>query len=61
MQAPVLILLLLVLSSVAYYVGRRRAFTVAQGKLRTLHSLPAYYGLYTALWCGGPALIVLGL
>jgi len=61
MQAPVLILLLLVLSSVAYYMGRRRAFTVAQGKLRTLHSLPAYYGLYTALWCGGPALIVLGL
>jgi len=53
--------MLLVMSSIAYFMGRRRAFSVAQGKLRTLHSLPAYYGLYVAVWCGLPALLLLGL
>ncbi|MGD8594389.1 MAG: phosphate ABC transporter permease subunit PstC [Gammaproteobacteria bacterium] len=61
MQAPTLILLLLVLSSVAYYLGRKRAFSVAQGHIKTLHSLPLYYGLYTAIWCGIPALIIFGV
>ncbi|MGD8940992.1 MAG: phosphate ABC transporter permease subunit PstC [Gammaproteobacteria bacterium] len=61
MQAPTLILLLLVLSSVAYYLGRKRAFSVAQGHIKTLHSLPVYYGLYTAIWCGIPALIIFGV
>jgi len=59
MQAPLLIVILLALSSAAYYLGKRRAFTVAQGKLRTLHSLPAYYGLYVAIWCGLPSLLLL--
>ena len=61
MSAPLLVATLLIMSSVAYFVGRRRAFSVAQGKLRTLHSLPAYYGLYVAIWCGLPALLLLGL
>jgi phosphate transport system permease protein len=54
----ILVLTLLILSSVAYYLGRRRAFSVAQGAIRKLHSLPAYYGLYTAIWCGLPALLI---
>ena len=53
--------MLLALSSFAYYLGRRRAFSVAQGAIRNLHSLPSYYGLYTAIWCGVPALLLLGL
>ena len=58
MNAPLLIAVLLALSSLAYYLGRRRAFNVAQGAIRNLHSLPTYYGLYTAIWCGIPALLL---
>ena len=54
----IIIFTLLVLSSLAYYMGRRRAFAVAQGAIRKLHSLPVYYGLYTAMWCGLPALML---
>ena len=53
-----LLLILLLLSSVAYYLGRNRAFRVAGDHIRNLHSLPSFYGSYTALWCGLPALIV---
>jgi phosphate transport system permease protein len=60
-SAQLLAVTLLLMSSVAYFVGRKRAFSVAQGKLRTLHSLPAYYGLYVAVWCGLPALLLLAL
>ena len=58
MQALTLIIVLLILSTVAYYLGRKRAFAVAQGNIRKLHSLPLYYGLYTAIWCGIPALLI---
>jgi len=61
MNAPLLITVLLALSSLAYYLGRRRAFSVAQGAIRNLHSLPTYYGLYTAIWCGIPALLLVAL
>jgi phosphate transport system permease protein len=61
MNAPLLIAVLLALSSLAYYLGRRRAFNVAQGAIRNLHSLPTYYGLYTAIWCGIPALLLVAL
>jgi phosphate transport system permease protein len=57
----ILVIVLLALSSLAYYMGKKRAFQVAQGKIRNLHSLPTYYGLYTAIWCGIPALIILGI
>jgi phosphate transport system permease protein len=61
MNAPLLVTALLALSSLAYYLGRRRAFSVAQGAIRNLHSLPTYYGLYTAIWCGIPALLLVAL
>ncbi len=61
MNATTLIFALLALSSLGYYLGRRRAFVVAQGRIRKLHSLPSYYGLYTAIWCGIPALILVAL
>ncbi|MCB1909822.1 MAG: phosphate ABC transporter permease subunit PstC [Rhodocyclaceae bacterium] len=56
-----LVVLLLTLSSLAYHFGRKRAFAVSGGRVRSLHSLPAYYGLYVALWAVIPALLVLGL
>ena len=61
MQTTTLIIILLALSSLAYYVGKKRAFAVAEGKIRSLHSLPVYYGLYTAIWCGIPALLILAI
>lgn len=56
-----LLLTLALLSSAAYYLGRNRAFAVANGRIRNLHSLPGFYGSYTALWCGLPALLVFAL
>lgn len=44
-----------------YWLGQKRALTVASGRIRTLHSLPSFYGSYMALWCGLPALIVLAV
>lgn len=56
-----LLITLLLLSVGAYYLGRNRAFAVAGGHIRNLHSLPGFYGSYAALWCGLPALAVFAL
>ena len=63
MSGPVLIIVLLALAAVAFHLGRRRAFAVSAspGGTRRLHSLPAYYGSLTALWCALPAVIVFGV
>ncbi len=60
MQTPVLILLLLGVMALAFHIGRRRSLVTVGGQsgIRNLHSLPAYYGFYTALWAGLPALVV---
>jgi phosphate transport system permease protein len=58
MHTYTLIILLLGLMSLAYYLGRKRSLNMVQGRTRDLHSLPAYYGLQTALWCGVPALFL---
>ncbi|AMX03892.1 phosphate ABC transporter permease subunit PstC [Microbulbifer thermotolerans] len=62
MQTSTLFALLLLLILVAYGAGISRALTVAhkRGGLRKLAALPGYYGSYTALWCGLPALLLLG-
>ncbi len=56
-----LLIVLLALSAAGYYLGRRRALASAGGRVRDLHSLPGYYGLLTAIGCGIPALLVVGL
>jgi phosphate transport system permease protein len=53
-----LIITLAVLSTFGFWLGRRRSIAVANGRPQDLHSLPMYYGYYTALWCGIPALLV---
>jgi len=62
-MTPVLLLVvLLVLSTAAYYVGRRKAFALAgraEGAVK-LHSRPVYHGALTALWCAIPALLIFG-
>ncbi|WP_226703388.1 phosphate ABC transporter permease subunit PstC [Microbulbifer elongatus] len=62
MQTPTLFALLLLLILVAYGTGFSRAVGAARsrGGIRSLASLPSYYGVHTALWCGLPALIILG-
>jgi phosphate transport system permease protein len=52
--------IILLLTSGAYFVGRKRAFAVAGDRagLMHMHSRPTYYGLLTALWCGIPALLI---
>ncbi|HEV8631139.1 MAG TPA: phosphate ABC transporter permease subunit PstC [Thermoanaerobaculia bacterium] len=61
MTSLVVLAALLALSAAAYQVGRRRALAASGGDLRRLHSLPSYYGLYVAIWCVLPALLVLAL
>jgi phosphate transport system permease protein len=45
----------------AYYMGRGRSVALVGGPTRgtALHSLPGYYGYFTAIWCLLPALAVL--
>jgi len=63
MPTSTVVLILLVLSAVAYQVGRSKSLATVGGLrgARNLHSLPGYYGLLTALWCAIPALTVLAL
>ena len=61
MNTIVLLAVLLGLSTLAFYLGRKRAFAVVNGRVRDLHSLPVYYGFQAALWCGIPALLLFGL
>ncbi len=62
MSPASLLILLLALSALAFYVGRRRALAVAGGPggAKDLHSRPTYYGVLAALWCGIPALLLFG-
>jgi phosphate transport system permease protein len=50
--------LVLALALGAFAAGRWRALAASGGSLRALHSLPAYYGWYAALWVGIPGLAV---
>ena len=63
MSPLTLVIVLLALTAFAFHLGKRRSLGVAAraGGIRKLHSLPSYYGTLTALWCGVPAVIVLGL
>ena len=59
MQKSTLLLLLLLISVYAFHVGQKRSQEIVQGKIKNLHSLPQYYGYYTALWAFLPALLLL--
>ncbi|MBU0499865.1 MAG: phosphate ABC transporter permease subunit PstC [Gammaproteobacteria bacterium] len=63
MQPSLLIIVLLALVAMAYHLGRHRSIATVGGirSVPRLHSLPCYYGAYTAIWCGIPAFLVLGL
>ncbi|UCG73272.1 MAG: phosphate ABC transporter permease subunit PstC [Chromatiales bacterium] len=63
MRLSTLLLILTVMAIAAFMLGRRRSIQVAggYGAIRTLHSLPKYYGYYVAIWCGVPGLLLFGL
>ncbi len=61
MQISSLLALLALLTVFSFWLGRRRSLSVVQGKAHELHSLPGYYGYYTAIWCGIPALLIFAL
>jgi len=60
-QSTTLILILAAMSVVAFYAGRRRSVALVGGPRQgsVLHSLPGYYGYFTAIWLLLPALGVL--
>jgi phosphate transport system permease protein len=51
--------LLLLLSSVGFQLGRRRAFASVRGATRELHSLPSYHGVYVGLGAFLPGALAL--
>ena len=61
MQPAYLVVALLLLCTAGYFMGRSRALASVGGRPRALHSLPGYHGLYVALWCGVPSLMIFAL
>ena len=63
MTPSVLLLAVATMSILAFWVGKSRSLALVGGTrgIRHLHSLPGHYGLLTALWCGLPALAIVGL
>jgi len=62
MPPLLLVTLVLILSSLAYWQGHRRAFALGTGvSAAKLHSRPGYHGMLTALWCGLPALLIVAV
>ncbi len=61
MSSSNLLLVLLLLTTAGYVLGRKKAVAVAHlsgSGPRVLHSRPTYYGALAALWCAVPALVV---
>ncbi len=52
------LLALALFSATTFWIGRRKALASAGGSSVGLHSLPGYYGAYTALWVGVPAALL---
>ncbi len=58
MSPAILTTTILLLAVAGFYMGRARATSISGGQPRILHSLPAYYGSYVALWCALPSLLL---
>ncbi len=61
MPFSTVILVLLVMSAAAFVLGKRRSLALAgaAGDIRSLHSLPAHYGMWAAVLVGVPAILFL--
>ena len=58
MHPTSLLLVLLLLTLISFWYGKRTALLSVSGEASRLHSLPVYSGLYAALWCALPALAI---
>ena len=58
MSYSAILAVLLVLTAIGFYLGRRRARAVADGGRTRLHSLPGYYGAHVAIWIALPAFLL---
>ncbi|MDX1405711.1 MAG: phosphate ABC transporter permease subunit PstC [Woeseiaceae bacterium] len=58
MQTTTLTLVIIAMALLSFHLGRQRSLAIAGGprKLLKLHSLPGYYGYFTAIWTLLPAL-----
>lgn len=62
MESPILFVVLFGLCLLAFFLGRSRSLvTAGQGGIRSLNSLPFYYGSLTAFWCAVPSLLLVVL
>jgi len=63
METTTVFLVLVLLTAISFFLGRRRSHTVTSGLggARSLHSLPKHYGYMAALWALLPALLILVL
>ena len=61
MGAFYLAVAIIVLAVIAFVIGRNKALAGVSGNIRELHSLPGYYGHYTAIWCAVPALMIVAV
>ena len=61
MRLPTLLLILAAMLLAAFFLGRQRALSLARpaGGIRSLHSLPRYYGYYAALGAVLPGIALL--
>lgn len=61
MPIQTVLIALIALILFGYFLGRKRSITLSDrhGGKQRLHSLPAYYGYYVAIWAGIPAAVIL--
>ena len=61
MRISTILLIMTAMALAAFFLGKRRAIVIGggAGAARRLHSLPRYYGYFTALWCVLPGLVLL--
>lgn len=61
MNTTTILLVLGVLATFSYFLGRKRSLAISNGNkgVNKLHSLPGYYGYLVAIWCVIPALMAL--
>ncbi len=61
MSTPLVLAAVLLMTLAGFAAGRQRALASSGGHARSLHSRPAYYGSYVALWAAVPAFLLLAL
>lgn len=61
MPAYLLLVALAALTAAGFFLGRKRAVSLADGDSRKLHSLPSYYGTNVALFVFVPSFLILAV